>query len=86
MRLFAAVLVLALSVPAFAQTSAAKQPAPKRAVPVQNVTFGDGDVLEGTVQGPDVDIVVSPNRPVFEHYKLVRENFNDKLMASVDEM
>lgn len=85
MRLFAAVLVLALSVPAFAQTASPKQPV-KRPVPVQRVDFGQGDVLEGTVQGPDVDVVVSPNRPVFEHYKLVRDNFNDKLMASVDEM
>lgn len=85
MRLFAAALVLALSVPAFAQTSSPKQPA-KRPVPVQRVDFGQGDVLEGTVQGPDVDVVVSPNRPVFERSKLVRENFDDKLMASVDEL
>lgn len=85
MRLFAAVLVLSLAVPALAQTTP-KQPAPKKAVPVQRIDFGNGDVLEGVVVGPDVDIVVSPNRPDFERFKLVRENFNDKLMASVDEM
>lgn len=86
MRLFAAVLVLALSVPAFAQTSSPKQPAPKqKPVPVQTVTFGD-DEIRGTVIGPDGEVVVGVERPVFHSFNLKRDNFNDKLMASVDEM
>lgn len=85
MRFLAAALVLSLAMPAFAQTVAPKQPAPKKAVPVQKVTF-DGDEIGGTVIGPEGEVIVGVERPVFHSFNLKRDNFNDKLMASVDEM
>lgn len=85
MRLVTALLVLSLSIPAFAQTTP-KQATPKKPVPVQHVIFdGEGEIT-GTVIGPDGEVIVGVERPVFHSFNLKRDNFNDKLMASVDEM
>ncbi|MEW5740875.1 MAG: hypothetical protein AB1938_18290 [Myxococcota bacterium] len=82
MRFLALCLAL-VTVPALAQSQ--PKPAAKKP-PVQKVDFNDPDLINGTLQGPDGEVVVGKPRPVFESFKLVRDNFNDKLMASVDEM
>lgn len=57
---------------------------PKK-VPEQKIDFDD-DVLEGTTKSPYVDIYLGRNRVIFKGLIKVRENFNDKIVRSVDQM
>jgi hypothetical protein len=57
---------------------------PKK-VPVQRIDFGE-DVLQGTTLSPDLDIYVVRNPPKFPKLIKVRENFDDKIVRSVDQM
>lgn len=53
--------------------------------PVQKIVFGD-DVIEGTDMKPDVDITIIRNPSKFPSLLKVRENFDDKIIRSVDQM
>lgn len=83
MRLVSLCLVLC-AVPVLAQVQ--PKPVVKKAAPAQKVDFTESDLIEGVLQGPDGEVVVGRDKPVFKSFKLVRDNFNDKLMDSVDEM
>jgi hypothetical protein len=83
MRLVSLCLVMC-AVPVLAQVQ--PKPVVKKAAPAQKVDFTESDLIEGTLQGPDGHIFVGKDKPVFKSLTLVRDNFNDKLMDSVDEM
>jgi hypothetical protein len=83
MRRLGAVCLLLGAVPVLAQVQ--PKPVVKKA-PAQKVDFTETDLITGTLAGPDGEVVVGKDRPVFKSLTLVRDNFNDKLMASVDEM
>jgi hypothetical protein len=57
----------------------------KPPVRVQEITFGD-DVLEGTTLSPDLGLITYRNPPKFKSLVKVRENFDDKIVRSVDQM
>ena len=56
-----------------------------RKPPVQHVDF-EKDVIEGTTQGPDLQDITTYKPPKFGNLIKVRENFNDKIVRSVDQM
>jgi hypothetical protein len=57
----------------------------KKPVPVQKIDF-ENDVLEGVGLRPDVDITLVRNPAKFPSLIKVRENFDDKIVRSVDQM
>jgi hypothetical protein len=67
----------------------AQQPAPQkseRKVPVKNLDFTNSDVIDGTRVIPLGELYVAKPTPVFKRLITVRTNFNDKLLASVNEL
>ena len=73
----ACVLVPAIS---FGQ---AGQPAPKEI----NVCEGEGELIEGTLDSPPRELVVSPHVTKLRTSLIkVRNNFNDKVVRSVSEL
>ncbi|MFO0599147.1 MAG: hypothetical protein U0228_27810 [Myxococcaceae bacterium] len=72
-----------MSFAAFAQTNPQKPAQPKQ--PVTTMTFEE-DLVEGGRKTPlgDIYIVVEPAR--FQSLIKIRQNFNDKLRESVNEM
>ncbi len=81
MRTFIA-LALVVSSITLAQTEAPK-PSPQK---VQKVTFGEGDIIDGKTEGPDIGYIHGKNRAVFKPLIKVRSNFDDKLRNSVYEL
>jgi hypothetical protein len=57
---------------------------PKK-VPVQRHDF-ENDVIEATTKTPDGSIITYRNSPKFKSLIKVRENFDDKIVRSVDQM
>lgn len=60
------------------------EPTPKKP-PVTEINFAD-DVLIGTTKTPDVDIHFVRKPAIFPRLIKVRENFDDKIVRSVDQM
>jgi hypothetical protein len=54
--------------------------------PATNVTFGEGDVIEGKLDGPDLGVIETYKPPKFGSLIKVRKNFDDKIVRSVDQM
>jgi len=84
MRRFAAVLVL-VSFAAFAQTNPQKPAQPKQPKP-QVVDFEKGTDITGEPEFPIGVIYERQRTGPFKSMIKIRENFNDKLYASVNEM
>ena len=72
-----------LAIAALNQTPAQAKAPPK---PVTTVIFGDGEVLEGHPDGPDIDVVIAPGKTKFKSLLKVRGDFKDKLLDSVHEL
>jgi hypothetical protein len=72
----------------FASVSLAQksEPAKKPVLPEQNVNFGDGSHINGTLKHPTGEIYSVPPKAKFGSLIQVRMNFNDKLQESVHEM
>lgn len=79
-KLVFAVVVLTAPI-SFAQTDAPKRPTP----PTQHIEFG-GDEVEGTREAPDLDVVHGRTGVQFKPLIKVRENFQERLMGSVQEL
>lgn len=77
-------VLAALSLPVFAQSGNASQPAKK--APVQQLDFGEGDLIEGGRATGLGEIYVVPPNPKFKSLIKIRMNFDDKLRESVHEM
>lgn len=60
----------------------AAQPKP---APPQRIDFGE-DLIEATTKTPDGTIITYRNSPKFKNLIKVRENFDDKIVRSVDQM
>lgn len=60
----------------------AAQPKP---APVQKIEF-DPDLIGGGIHTPDGTIITYRNSPKFKTLIKVRENFDDKIVRSVDQM
>ena len=58
---------------------------PAKKPPVTEIKFDD-DVLVGTTKSPDLDIYLSRKPAIFPRLIKVRENFDDKIVRSVDQM
>lgn len=58
---------------------------PKQKSRVTEITFGE-DVLTGTTKGPDLLDINTYKPPKFGNLIKVRENFDDKIVRSVDQM
>jgi hypothetical protein len=82
MRRVALVLSLVASV------ASAQQPSPpkERKVPVKNLDFTEGDLIDGARLIPLGEIYLAKPKPGFKSLITVRTNFNDKLLASVNEL
>ena len=83
MSRFALVLSLVASL------ASAQQPAPQkseRKVPVKNLDFAEGDLIDGTRLIPLGELYLAKPKPGFKSLITVRTNFNDKLLASVTEL
>lgn len=52
---------------------------------VQKIEF-DPDLVEGTLKGPDLGEITADKRPIFKPLIKVRENWNDKIVKSVDQL
>jgi len=80
--------LLAVSVPALAQTQAAQRPAKREASPqrVTELTFGEGDLIDAEAEGPDSTVIDS--RPEMEHQNLirVRADFDPEVLHSADQL
>jgi len=67
---------------AFALSAAAPE---KKPVPKQEIVF-DPDLIGGTLSTPDGTIITYRNSPKFRNLIKVRENWDDKIVRSVDQM
>ena len=74
-------VVLALALPSLAQTNAPRGPVPKT-----ELIFGDGDLIEGTTQAPDVEVVQRDTRPKHEGLLKVRTSFRREVLESVSQL
>ena len=77
-RLMLAVM-LVVSTGAWAQKAKEKQP-------VSEVVFGNGTEIGGERQGPAVLDIHTYRQRKFSNLIKVRENFDDKIVKSVDQM
>ena len=57
----------------------------KKPVQTQHIDF-ENDIIKGTLKTPDTDIYLSRNPAKFPSLIKVRENFDDKIVRSVDQM
>ncbi len=57
----------------------------KKSEPKTVIVFGE-DLIESTALKPDVDITLIRNSAKFKRLIKVRENFDDKIIRSVDQM
>ncbi len=80
------VVMLLVSAPVFAQPKPAEKPAPTQSPKAQNLIFGESDVIEGTLDGPDIGVTYGRPPPKFNPLIQVRMNFDDKLRDSVGKM
>ncbi len=80
------VVVLLLAAPVFAQTKPKENPAPTQPPKAQNLIFGESDVIEGTLDQPDLGVTYGRPPPKFNSMIQVRMNFDDKLRDSVGKM
>lgn len=80
--------LLALSVPALAQTQATQRAAKREASQqrVTELTFGEGDLIDADAEGPDYTVIDS--RPEVEHQSLirVRADFAPEVLRSADQL
>jgi hypothetical protein len=83
MRRVALVLSLVASVASAQQSSPPKS---ERKAPVKNLDFTEGDLIDGARLIPLGDIYLAKPKPGFKSLITVRTNFNDKLLASVNEL
>ena len=79
-----AVLVAVVAAAAFAQTDAKAKPQQKPKPQV--VEFTVGEAITGDADAPTVVIVETVQRPDFPPFFKVRDNFDDKLMQSVNDL
>jgi hypothetical protein len=79
--------LLAVSLPALAQTkSDSRSTQPEASQRVTTMTFGDGDLIESNLQGPDLQMIDS--RPEIQHSSLirVRADFDAEVMKSAEQL
>ena len=80
--------LLAISVPALAQTEATQRSAKREASQqrVTELTFGEGDLIDAVAEGPDYMVI--DTRPEVEHQSLirVRTDFDREVLRSVDQL
>jgi hypothetical protein len=80
--------LLAVSVPALAQTQAAQRSQKREASQqrVTELTFGEGDLIDAEAEGPDYTVIDS--RPEVEHQSLirVRADFASEVLHSADQL
>jgi hypothetical protein len=74
-------VTLALALPSLAQTTPARGAPPKT-----ELIFGDGDLIEGTTQAPDVEVVQRDARPKHEGLLKVRTSFRREVLESVSQL
>ena len=68
---------------ATAQTQQPKKEAPQRRT---ELNFGEGSEIIGEPDGPSASYFLEPTRKRFTSLIKIRENFNDKLRASINEL
>lgn len=79
--------LLAVSVPALAQTESAQRSKKHEASQkVTQITFGEGDLIDATAEGPDYTVIDS--RPGVQHSNLirVRSDFDAEVMHSAEQL
>jgi hypothetical protein len=80
--------LLAVSLPALAQTQTAERPARREASQqrVTELTFGEGDLIDAEAEGPDYTVIDS--RPEIAHQSLirVRADFDPEVLRSADQL
>ena len=84
MKRLIAVATMVAATGAFAQQGKVERPAAQ--AKAQNITFDTDDLIEGGVEGPAGSIYFAPPTHTFVRMIKVRENFNDKLLKSVEEL
>ncbi len=82
MRL-ALVAALVLSTVSFAQSSPGTQ---GRKAPTSEVKFDENELIDGTLQAPEGQLVNGGHTTKFDSMIRVRTDFADKLKASVNEL
>lgn len=78
-------VLLAVSVPAFAQLQPDQRPWQREAAQrVTQLDFGEGDLISAEADGPDFQVF--DTRPEVEHSRLirVRKDFDEKILHSAD--
>ena len=81
MRALALAVLLLSALPA----AAAQRPAPV-APPTTTVVFGEGDVIDGTLEAPDVLPIQVRSGARHESLLRPRENFRDEVLASAADL
>lgn len=79
--------LLAVSVPALAQTEASQRSAKRETSQrVTEMTFGEGDLIDADAEGPDYQVIDS--LPASQHSNLirVRANFDAEVMHSAEQL
>lgn len=84
-RLVAVLVALAAGL-AVAQTEPKATGKPRPEPKPQVIIFTPGDAITGEADSPSVVIIETPQRPDFPSFFKVRENFDDKLRDSVNEL
>jgi hypothetical protein len=80
--------LLAVSVPALAQTENAQR-STKRETSSQRVTevkFGEGDLIDATGEGPDYTVIESRTEVKHSNLIRVRTNFDAEVMHSAEQL
>lgn len=80
MRKLLVLMVASMSMVTFAQQGQPARPAPKE------IIFGDGDLIEGKLDRPDVEYFQPGSHPLQPSLIKVREEFKAKVMQSVGEL
>lgn len=73
-------VTLALALPSLAQ------PTPARGAPPKTELIFEGDLVEGTGQAPDVEVVQRDARPKHEGLLKVRTSFRREVLESVSQL
>lgn len=64
----------------------AAQPEKGKPAATQELTFGEGDLVEGALDSPDGDLLDARKDGSFDPMIPVREDFNEKVIRSVSEL
>ncbi len=79
-------VALALSSAVSVAQTVKQAPVREAKAKVTKVDFAEGDLIDGETLAPNGVVITEPVRPKYGSLIKVRDNFNDKLAASVSEM